>query len=77
MASTYAAGLRARLAQQHEKGFGQPGFQPPPEWVVERQFQEKLTSGYRRTVGTGKSKKSNRCDRCFTLKSANGTCNCE
>jgi hypothetical protein len=77
MASTYAAGLRARLDQQHEKAFGQPGFQKPSDEVVEQQFQEKLTSGYQRYVKVGFRKVRNRCEECFTYRSANGTCNCQ
>jgi len=68
VASTYAAGLRARLDQQHQKGFGQPGFLRTEQWH-EEQYQAKLMGGYKRETGT--------CDRCFTIRSANDTCNCE
>lgn len=77
MASTYAAGLRARLDQQHEKGFGQPGFHKPSDEYVEQQLQEKLTGGYKRYVQVGRKKVKNRCEVCFTYRSANETCNCQ
>lgn len=73
--STYGTRLRARKDPQHpcNKSFG---FKPPnlPEEyrdrIAEKEFQAKLTGGYN-------TKRSNRCEMCFTTKSANGTCNCE
>lgn len=68
--STYGARLRARLDPKHpcNQSFNQPAFRMSEE-AEEEIFQEKLTGGYN-------TKRSNRCERCFTAKSANGSCNC-
>jgi hypothetical protein len=76
--STYASRLRAKLDPAHpvNKSFPGTGRPPPNDDKTEDQFQEDLLDGYRRYVRVGRKKVKNRCERCFTYRSANGSCNC-
>lgn len=69
--ANYAMRLIHTLDPQdaYNKSFGQVRVRVSDE-AVEREFQKKLTAGY-------KTNKKNRCDGCFQYKSANGTCSCE
>lgn len=48
----------------------------PPAWLLDKIADEKLTGGYKRYTGKGRNRKSNMCERCYTVKSVNGTCGC-
>jgi hypothetical protein len=64
--------IGARIDEKASRGkydmFGNrnPGLS---EAELDRVAEQKLTGGY-------KVRKSNLCDKCFTYKSTNGTCNC-
>jgi hypothetical protein len=66
---TYASRLRAKLDPNHpcNKSFGsQPYFGGDADDKAEQQ----LTGGF-------STRRSNRCERCFTFKAKNGGCGCD
>lgn len=73
---TYGSKLRARLDDQHKKGFGQPGFLQPSEEYVEEQYQKELMQGFQLYRGKGAQRKKVMCQTCFQAYTASGTCGC-
>ncbi len=57
----------------------------PPQWLLDKIADEKLTQGYERTRTerseqngrVTKKRISNQCTECFQLRSVNGTCGCQ
>lgn len=75
MASTYAAGLRARQADQANGPWPKDG-RKPPGWLLDRIAEEKLSGGYRTKPNRKGVVRNPICPGCQTARSANGECWC-
>jgi len=83
---TYGTRLRARTDPKHpcNKSFGagpRGMSEEQMDRIADEEYKRKVLGGYRKTVPVRVGKKivrvSNKCDRCFQLKSMNGSCGCE
>lgn len=81
---TYGTRLRARNDPKHpcNKSFGAPTgvSEATKDRIADEKYQKEVMGGFRLTrqvrVGNKVVRVSNKCDRCFQLKSRNGTCGC-
>ena len=60
--------LVALQQQQREGNFGSARMKPP-NWVLDKIADEKLSGGFK--------KKNGICNKCFQIKTVNGNCGCE
>jgi len=67
--SNIATEWRRQTGPDGGADFGVEKGNVPPQWVLDRMAEEKITGGYR-------TRKDNLCDRCHTYRSVNGACEC-